>query len=136
MFNVHVNRSPVSGKVTKLAYRPGAFLDASLDKASMENERQSMRIKIAGVKSRSVKKNEIAVSQIAGLVARRILCDLRDGDSLSAGERFGLIRFGSRVDVYLPEGCEPLVSVGQTSIGGETVIAEIGAGEARQAQRR
>ncbi|MEQ8506813.1 MAG: phosphatidylserine decarboxylase [Rhodospirillales bacterium] len=136
VFNVHVNRSPVSGKVTKLAYRPGAFLDASLDKASTENERQSMRIKIAGVKSRSAKKNEIAVSQIAGLVARRILCDLRDGDSLSAGERFGLIRFGSRVDVYLPEGCEPLVSVGQTSIGGETVIAEIGAGEARQAQRR
>jgi phosphatidylserine decarboxylase len=136
VFNVHVNRTPVSGTVVKLAYRPGAFLDASLDKASLENERQSVRLKIAGVKSRSPKKNEIAVVQIAGLVARRILCDLTEGDTVSAGDRFGLIRFGSRVDVYLPEGCEPLVSVGQTAIGGETVIAEIGADAARAAQRR
>ncbi|PIW27175.1 MAG: phosphatidylserine decarboxylase family protein [Rhodospirillales bacterium CG15_BIG_FIL_POST_REV_8_21_14_020_66_15] len=136
VFDVHVNRAPVSGTVTKLAYRPGAFLDASLDKASAENERQSVRIKIAGVKSRSPRKNEIAVVQIAGLVARRILCELREGDAVSAGERFGLIRFGSRVDVYLPEGCEPLVAVGQTSIAGETVIAEIGAEAPRKAQRR
>ena len=136
VFDVHVNRAPVSGTVTKLAYRPGAFLDASLDKASAENERQSVRIKIAGAKSRSPRKNEIAVVQIAGLVARRILCELREGDAVSAGERFGLIRFGSRVDVYLPEGCEPLVAVGQTSIAGETVIAEIGAEAPRKAQRR
>jgi len=136
VFNVHVNRAPVSGTVVKVAYRPGAFLDASLDKASTENERQSVRLKIAGVKSRSPKKNEIAVVQIAGLVARRILCDLREGDAVSAGERFGLIRFGSRVDVYLPEDCEPLVSVGQTAVGGETVIAEIGAETPRKAQRR
>jgi phosphatidylserine decarboxylase len=136
VFNVHVNRSPMSGKVVKLAYRPGAFLDASLDKASTENERQSVRLKIAGVKSRSPKKNEIAFVQIAGLVARRIICDLREGDTIDAGERFGLIRFGSRVDIYLPDDCEPLVSVGQTSIAGETVIAEIGAEGARKAQRR
>ncbi len=136
VFNVHVNRTPVSGKVVKLAYRPGAFLDASLDKASTENERQSVRLKIAGVKSRSAKKNEIAVVQIAGLVARRILCDLTEGDALTAGDRIGLIRFGSRVDVYLPEDCEPLVAVGQTAIAGETVIAEIGAEAPRDAQRR
>ena len=125
VFNVHVNRSPVSGKVTKLAYRPGAFLDASLDKASTENERQSMRIKIAGVKSRSAKKNEIAVSQIAGLVARRILCFVHEDQEMQAGERFGLIRFGSRCDVYLPKGSVPLVAVGQSAIAGETVLADL-----------
>ncbi len=136
VFNVHVNRAPVTGTVRKLAYRPGKFLDASLDKASEENERQSVRLKIAGVKSRSMKKTDIAVIQIAGLVARRIICELKEGDGVSAGDRFGLIRFGSRVDVYLPDGVAPLVAVGQTSIAGETVIADLAVGEARFAARR
>ena len=136
VFNVHVNRTPVSGKVVKLAYRPGAFLDASLDKASVENERQSVRLKIAGVKSRSPKKNEIAVVQIAGLVARRILCDLSEGDTVSAGERFGLIRFGSRLDVFLPASARSLVSVGQTAIAGETMLAEFGSNKGPVVSRR
>lgn len=136
VFNVHVNRSPVSGTIKKLAYKPGEFLNAALDKASEENERQSIRIKLDGIKSRSAKKSEIAVVQIAGLVARRIICELREGDQVQAGGRFGLIRFGSRVDVYLPEGAEPAVSVGQLSIGGETVLANLGGKSARTAVRR
>ncbi len=116
VFNVHVNRSPVDAEVVGLAYRPGKFLNASLDKASSDNERQSMRLKLADGK-------ELAVVQIAGLVARRILCEAREGQKLLAGERFGLIRFGSRVDVYLDDGMMPLVVAGQTTVGGETVIA-------------
>jgi len=123
VFNVHVNRSPAEGSVVTLAYRPGKFLNAALDKASVDNERQSMRLKLASGK-------ELAVVQIAGLVARRILCEAREGQSLQAGERFGLIRFGSRVDVYLDDGMVPLVVTGQTMIGGETVIAEDEAEEA------
>lgn len=122
VFDVHVNRSPVDGVVTTLAYRPGKFLNAALDKASTDNERQSMRLKLKGDK-------EIAVVQIAGLVARRILCEVQEGRELKAGERFGLIRFGSRVDVYLDDGMVPLVCVGQRMIAGETVIAEDGAAE-------
>lgn len=117
VLNVHINRIPVDGEVVKLAYRPGSFLDASLDKASSENERQSIRL-------RGADGREYAVVQIAGLVARRILCQLREGQSVRAGERFGLIRFGSRVDVYLDDGMVPLVMPGQTTIGGETVLAD------------
>lgn len=122
VFDVHVNRSPVEGVVTALAYRPGKFLNAALDKASIDNERQSMRLKLNNGK-------EIAVVQIAGLVARRILCEAREGETYKAGERFGLIRFGSRVDVYLDDGMVPLVVTGQRCIAGETVIAEDGATE-------
>ncbi len=117
VFDVHVNRSPVDATVTATAYRPGSFLNAALDKASIDNERQALKLKLGNGK-------EIAVVQIAGLVARRILCDAREGRELKAGERFGMIRFGSRVDVYLDEGMVPLVIVGQKTIGGETVIAE------------
>jgi phosphatidylserine decarboxylase len=117
VFNVHVNRMPVDGVVEKLAYRPGAFFDASLDKASEENERQAVRVR--GDDGRTY-----AVVQIAGLVARRILCTLREGQGVRAGERFGLIRFGSRVDVYLDDGMSPLVVPGQVCTAGETVIAD------------
>jgi phosphatidylserine decarboxylase len=117
VFNVHVNRVPISGTLAKLSYRPGKFFNASLDKASEFNERQSLALTLPDGR-------DIAFVQIAGLVARRILCDVREGQSVETGERFGIIRFGSRVDVYLPDGVEPMVSVGQTSIGGETVIAD------------
>ena len=125
VLNVHINRNPVDGEVVKLAYRPGSFLDASLDKASSENERQSIRL-------RGADGHDYAVVQIAGLVARRILCQLREGQSVRAGERFGLIRFGSRVDVYLDDGMVPLVIPGQTTVGGETVLAD---GQSTEAQR-
>ena len=122
VFNVHVNRSPVDAEVIALAYRPGKFLNASLDKASEHNERQSVHLRTAeGV--------NFCVVQITGLVARRIKCDLTAGKKVRAGERFGIIRFGSRVDVYLPEGVQPMVCVGQTMIGGETVLADIKAEE-------
>ncbi|AWZ00181.1 MAG: phosphatidylserine decarboxylase [Rhodobiaceae bacterium] len=117
VFNCHVNRSPVSGTVTRTAYRPGLFLNADLDKASDDNERHSLVIDTANGKS-------YVVVQIAGLVARRIVNEVKDGDALQAGERFGLIRFGSRVDVYLEPGETPLVSVGQTMIAGETVLVD------------
>lgn len=122
VFDVHVNRSPVDGTVTALAYRPGKFFNAALDKASTDNERQSLKIRLDSGK-------EIAVVQIAGLVARRILCEARENQVLRAGERFGLIRFGSRVDVYLDDSMVPLVVTGQRMIAGETVIAEDGASE-------
>ena len=122
VFNVHVNRIPISGTVTALNYRPGKFLNASLDKASELNERQSLGLTLDGGK-------DIAFVQIAGLVARRILCDVTEGKEMKTGERFGMIRFGSRVDVYLPDGVKPMVAVGQTAIAGETVIADIQAKE-------
>ena len=122
VFNVHVNRIPISGTVTALNYRPGKFLNASLDKASELNERQSLGLTLDGGK-------DIAFVQIAGLVARRILCDVTEGKEMKTGERFGMIRFGSRVDVYLPDGVKPMVAVGQTAIAGETVIADIKAKE-------
>jgi phosphatidylserine decarboxylase len=118
VLDVHVNRAPVEGRVTRIAYRHGAFVNAALDKASEENERNALAIRTADGR-------DIAVVQIAGLIARRIVCTVREGEMLATGERFGIIRFGSRTDVYLPEGVRPLVSVGQTMIGGETVIAEL-----------
>ena len=122
VFNVHVNRIPISGTVTALNYRPGKFFNASLDKASELNERQSLGLTLDGGK-------DIAFVQIAGIVARRILCDATEGKEMKTGERFGMIRFGSRVDVYLPDGVKPMVAVGQTAIAGETVIADIKAKE-------
>ncbi|NGQ89846.1 phosphatidylserine decarboxylase [Rhodobacter sp. HX-7-19] len=119
VFNCHVNRAPIAGRISEISYRPGKFLNASLDKASVDNERNSLRIDMADGRS-------IAVVQIAGLVARRILCFATKGQDVRTGERFGLIRFGSRLDVYLPEGVEPQVALGQTCVAGETVIATIG----------
>jgi phosphatidylserine decarboxylase len=119
VFNCHVNRAPIAGEVTAVSYRPGKFLNASLDKASEDNERNALAIRLDDGR-------QIAVVQIAGLVARRIVCWVRPGQSLRTGERFGLIRFGSRLDVYLPEGVEPQVALGQTMVGGETVIALVG----------
>lgn len=116
VFDVHVNRVPVDGKIIRQAYTPGKYLNASLEKASVDNERHAILMETASGKN-------IAFVQIAGLVARRILCWAEDGKDMKAGERFGLIRFGSRVDVYLPKGVSSLVSVGQTAIAGETVIA-------------
>ena len=116
--DVHVNRVPADGRVTRIAYRPGAFLNASLDKASEDNERNAIAIRLPDGR-------DLAVVQIAGLIARRIFCDIREGEDVQAGERFGIIRFGSRTDIYLPEGVRPLVAEGQTMIGGETVIAEL-----------
>jgi phosphatidylserine decarboxylase len=127
VFDCHVNRSPLAGKIEKIVYQPGKFFNADLDKASADNERNSLVIATTGAR--------IAVVQIAGLVARRIVCFVRTGQSIGAGERFGMIRFGSRLDVYLPEGTPPLVAVGQTSIAGETVLADLGAGEAGRAFR-
>ncbi len=120
VLDVHVNRSPVEGRVGKVAYRAGTFVDASLDKASENNERNGLRLDLLDGRS-------VGCLQIAGLVARRIVCTAREGDALAAGERFGIIRFGSRTDIYLPEGVSPLVRVGQTMIGGETILAELGA---------
>jgi phosphatidylserine decarboxylase len=118
VLNVHVNRVPAEGTVTQVAYHAGAFLSASLDKASEVNERNAVALRLPDGR-------QIAVVQIAGLIARRILCTVREGDPVRAGERFGLIRFGSRTDLYLPEGVQPLVVDGQTMVGGETVIAEL-----------
>jgi phosphatidylserine decarboxylase len=119
VFDVHINRSPVGGRVRKVAYIPGKFVNADLDKASEDNERQHIVVETAaGVR--------IGFTQIAGLVARRILTFVREGDQVEAGERVGLIRFGSRVDVYLPAGTGPKVLLGQRAIAGETVLAELG----------
>jgi len=119
VFNCHVNRAPVAGTIGAMAYRPGKFLNASLDKASEDNERNSLRIDLPDGR-------QIAVVQIAGLVARRIIWWVSVGQGLRTGERFGLIRFGSRLDVYLPDGVEPQVALGQTMVAGETVIAVLG----------
>jgi phosphatidylserine decarboxylase len=118
VLDVHVNRMPVEGVVSRLAYRRGAFLNASLDKASELNERNALAVRLADGR-------EVAVVQIAGLIARRILCHVQVGQPVRAGDRYGLIRFGSRTDLYLPDGVKPLVAAGQTMIGGETVIAEL-----------
>ena len=126
VFNCHVNRSPVSGTVTLLSYRPGKFFNASLDKASEENERQNLRLE-------NDKFGQIGVVQIAGLVARRIICTAREGEELKSGERFGIIRFGSRVDVYVDARFAPLVTVGQKSIAGETVFVDASSSEAARA---
>jgi phosphatidylserine decarboxylase len=118
VFNVHVNRSPVAGEIALMHYIPGKFLNASMDKASEENERQLMTVQTAD-------HTKIGVVQIAGLVARRIVTFVKPNQTLTTGEVFGLIRFGSRVDVYLPEGIEPLVVEGQTMVAGETVLARL-----------
>jgi phosphatidylserine decarboxylase len=117
VFDCHVNRSPVAGRVERVVYRAGKFLSADLDKASEDNERNALVIATGGAR--------IAVVQIAGLVARRIVPFVREGDAVAAGQRIGMIRFGSRVDVYLPEGVRALVAEGQTAIAGETVLAEL-----------
>ena len=119
VFNCHVNRAPAAGKITAVAYRPGKFLNASLDKASEDNERNGITIELPDGR-------KFGTVQIAGLVARRILCWSKEGQDIGIGERFGLIRFGSRLDIYLPEGAKPMVSIGQTMIAGETVIADLG----------
>ncbi|MBL4768562.1 MAG: phosphatidylserine decarboxylase [Rhodobacteraceae bacterium] len=118
VFNCHVNRAPIAGEIAAVAYRPGKFFNASLDKASDDNERNSVCIQMEDGR-------QIAVVQIAGLVARRIVCFVDKGQSLGTGERFGLIRFGSRLDVYLPNGVQPMVSVGQSMVAGETVLADL-----------
>jgi phosphatidylserine decarboxylase len=123
VFDCHVNRSPLAGRIERMVYRAGAFLSADLDKASEDNERNAFVI-ATGTGQR------IAVIQIAGLVARRIVPFVREGEAVGAGQRIGMIRFGSRVDVYLPEGARVLVAEGQTAIAGETVIADLNAGEA------
>ena len=119
VFNCHVNRAPMPGEVIAITYHHGKFVNASLDKASEHNERNSITIEGAD-------KTRIGVTQIAGLVARRIVSFTKVGNSLSVGERFGLIRFGSRLDVFLPDGIEPAVGLGQTAVAGETVLAHLG----------
>jgi phosphatidylserine decarboxylase len=121
VFNCHVNRAPIAGRIDRIAYRPGKFINAELDKASEDNERNSLVI--------SSPNGRIGVTQIAGLVARRIVCFVREGQTISVGERFGLIRFGSRLDVYLPDGVSALVAEGQTAIAGETVLADFRLGD-------
>jgi phosphatidylserine decarboxylase len=122
VFDVHVNRFPVDGRVSAAHYRPGKFLNASLDKASVDNERMSLAIRLPDGR-------DAAVVQIAGLVARRIICDVSEGAEARAGARYGLIRFGSRVDVYLPAETQPLVIVGQRAVAGETVLADLAGAE-------
>ncbi|OBK15062.1 phosphatidylserine decarboxylase [Mycobacterium asiaticum] len=118
LLDVHVQRAPVSGEVLAVQHRPGQFLSADLPEASEANERTSMRLRTASGA-------EVIVVQIAGLLARRIVCQAHIGDKLSIGETYGLIRFGSRLDTYLPTGTEPLVTVGQHAVGGETVLADL-----------
>lgn len=125
VFDVHVNRLPIGGKIIKSIYSPGKFLNAALDKASDYNERQSLIIELAD-------HTKVAIVQIAGLIARRILCNVKEGDTVETGAVFGLIRFGSRTDIYLPEGVHPLIIEGQRMIGGETVIADLSTKESAQ----
>jgi phosphatidylserine decarboxylase len=122
IFDVHVNRVPADGTISALDYRPGLFVNAALDKASEHNERMSVRLTMPDGA-------DIAFVQIAGLIARRIKCTLKLGQTVRTGERYGLIRFGSRVDVYLPPNTAPLVVVGQSALGGETVLADRTSGE-------
>ncbi len=128
VFNCHVNRAPVSGRIEKIAYHPGKFLNAELDKASEHNERNALVI--------STPSGQVGVVQIAGLIARRIVCFAREGQTVMAGERFGLIRFGSRLDIYLPDGAKPLVAQGQTAVAGETVLADFRVGDGGRTYRR
>ena len=129
VFDVHVNRAPIDGTVLKMDYRPGKFLNASLDKASTDNERLAYRIEAPNEK-------ELAMVQIAGLVARRILAEVDEGDDIKAGQRIGMIRFGSRVDIYLPRGTSVLVCEGQRAVAGETVFADLGGGPKGREKRR
>ena len=118
VFNCHVNRIPTAGRITTVAYHHGKFLNASLDKASEQNERNGITVELSD-------ERQYGVVQIAGLVARRIMCWSKEGSDIQRGERFGLIRFGSRLDIYLPSGAEPTVQIGQTMIAGETIIARL-----------
>ena len=127
VFDCHINRSPVSGRIERVAYRKGLFLNADLDKASEDNERNAFLIATAG--------RQIGVVQIAGLIARRIVSFVNEGQGVAAGDRIGMIRFGSRVDVYLPEGVVPLVAEGQTATAGETVIADLAIQDPRRTYR-
>jgi len=122
VFDVHINRIPVAGRIVKLAYHAGKFVNAALDKAALENERMAIRLDMADGRP-------VAFVQIAGLVARRIKCDAREGQDMRTGERFGLIRFGSRVDVYVPPGAASLVAPGERCIAGEAVLSDLDAGE-------
>lgn len=118
VFDCHVNRSPAAARISRIAYVPGKFINADLDKASEDNERNALTMELqSGAR--------IGVVQIAGLVARRIVCFVSEGEPIGVGERFGLIRFGSRLDVYLPPGTAPLVAVGQRAVAGETVLADL-----------
>jgi len=127
VFNCHVNRAPVAGRIERIIYSPGKFINAELDKASEDNERNSMVL--------SASFGQVGVIQIAGLVARRIVSFVREGQAMAVGERFGLIRFGSRLDVYLPAGGKPLVAVGQTAVAGETVLADFTVGDSERTYR-
>ena len=127
VFDCHVNRSPTSGRIERMVYRAGKFINADLDKASEDNERNALVIATARVR--------IGVVQIAGLVARRIVPFVQEGQTVAAGDRIGMIRFGSRLDVYLPEGARALVAEGQTAIAGETVLADLAAIDAGRSYR-
>lgn len=127
VFNVHVNRIPISGLLLKSVYHPGQFLNASLDKASDLNERHSYLLK-TDLKEKTINV-KIAFVQIAGLIARRIVSHVEEGDTVFAGDRFGIIRFGSRMDVYIPLNVSPLVCIGQKVLGGETPLADLLSGE-------
>jgi phosphatidylserine decarboxylase len=127
VFDCHVNRAPIGGTIEKLAYRPGKFINADLDKASEDNERNGVVIRSAY--------GTFGVVQIAGLLARRIVWWVGEGQPLATGERFGMIRFGSRVDVYFPEGAQPLVAEGQRAIAGETVLADMTSSEPQRIVR-
>ena len=128
VFDVHINRAPVAGRIARSIYVPGSFLNAAADKASEENERRGIVIDTGG-------DSEIAMVQIAGLIARRIVTFVNEGDSVGVGQRVGLIRFGSRVDLYLPPGHGTLVAVGQRAIGGETVMADLKSSETEREAR-
>ncbi|HCR85977.1 MAG TPA: phosphatidylserine decarboxylase family protein [Alphaproteobacteria bacterium] len=125
VLDVHVNRTPIEGIVKKIVYNPGKFLSAELNKASEENERNSLLIQTED-------NREVAVVQIAGLIARRIKCIVKEDEKLEKGQRIGIIRFGSRVDVYLPNGIIPKVAIGQKVVGGETILADINESEGRE----
>jgi phosphatidylserine decarboxylase len=122
---VHVNRAPVDARITRIAYHPGKFLNAAVDKASDENERNGLALSMEDGRT-------LGVVQIAGLIARRIVCEVKEGEMLAAGQRFGIIRFGSRTDLYLPHGVQPLVMEGQRMVGAETVIADLDSTEPRR----
>ena len=132
VFDVHINRAPVAGRIVRSIYVPGSFLNAAADKASEDNERRGIVIDSGGASGGD---SEIAMVQIAGLIARRIVTFVNEGDSVGIGERVGLIRFGSRVDLYLPPGRGALVAVGQRAIGGETVIADLKSSEPEREAR-
>jgi phosphatidylserine decarboxylase len=127
VFDCHVNRSPVSGRIERMVYRPGAFISADLDKASEDNERNALVVNTGRVR--------IGVVQIAGLIARRIVPFVQEGQAVAAGDRIGMIRFGSRLDIYLPEGGKTLVAEGQTAVAGETVLADLALTEPARSHR-